>query len=426
MGRLKKEPRHYESLLGRDLLSAQKHELALHFELSEQSWVAEAATVKFNSLMDDFENTHNIPRAKPFHMVVKYCGQIVQIPLLTKEWAMSLAKNRKFSDHRQRVLDNTLDIFKSINLSATIINVNQHINRRALISRWAEGECKRTRMPTSAKLIDPSSIIVHPLNKVSDKEVIIPQKVLSSLMSFLTEDARIGPSTAMSMIRFLAARREEYCPPLSTLKPGQIVWLALSISKRKPPSVQFARRVVLPIVLTVFTEDEHKKPIHSLGDLNKLNMEQCARVLVEAYLQDTLLPQVELSLLFLRSYSVVANLAKSYMNIHNVILPTPGTILDSGTAMTHKNIIVANSVSGLLTAEIARKTYHTPESVDAYLKVFQSVLILYLYDMPIPLMARVTGRGVSLIEEYIKLAKKYFPDRNGIKTYLSEHGLKIG
>ncbi|NPV43325.1 MAG: DUF1670 domain-containing protein [Firmicutes bacterium] len=426
MGRLKKEPRHYESLLERNLFSAQKHELALHFELSEQSWIAEAVTAKFNRLLDDYEGSHGIPRAKPCHLILKYCGEIVQIPLLTEKWASLIANDRKFSSHRQRVVDHALTIFKSINPAATMADVNYHLNRRALIPRLAEGECKRTRMPTSAKLINPNSVIVQPLSKVSDKEVTVPASVQSTLMTFLTDDVGIGPSTSMSMIRFLAARREEYCPPLSQLKPGQIVWLALSVSKHKPPSVQFARRIVLPVVLTIFTEEEARKPIHSLEELNRLNMEQCARVLVEAYLQDALLPQVELSLLFLRSYSVLANLVKSYMNIHNVILPTPGTILDSGTAMTHKDIIVADSVSGLLTTEIARKTYHTPESVDAYLKVFHSVLILYLYDMPVPLMARVTGRGQSLIEEYIRLVKEHFPNRDSIKAYLKKHGLKIG
>lgn len=183
--------------------------------------------------------------------------------------------------------------------------------------------------------------------------------------------------------------------------------------------------MVLPIVLTLFTDDEFHKPVPTLRELNQLHMEQSARILVEAYLQDTLVPQVEMELLFLRSYSVMEELIRNYMNIHQVILPTPGTILDAGRAMTHKRMIVEESVSGLFTSEIARKTYHAPESVDAYLKVFQSVLILSLYDMPIPLMARVTGQGQALIEEYIALVQEHFPNRHEIKRYLNEHGLEI-
>jgi len=113
------------------------------------------------------------------------------------------------------------------------------------------------------------------------------------------------------------------------------------------------------------------------------------------------------------------------MKIHRVILPTPGTILDAGRAMTHKNIIAAESAAGLFTSEIASKTYHAPESVDAYLMVFQSVLILYLYDMPVSLMVRVTDRSQSLIEEYILLVKEHFPDRDAIISYLKEQELEI-
>ena len=232
--------------------------------------------------------------------------------------------------------------------------------------------------------------------------------------------------TATSMIRFIATKRELYSPKLSSTKPGQVVWLALSSTKEKPPHMQFGRRVVRPVRLTVYTEEELRRNEQTLEQINHTYMEQYARVLVEAYLQGALLSGTELSLLFHRSPSVTALLVNAYMNHHQVILPTPGTILDSGTAMTHKNIIVEYSVSGMLTQEIARRTYHTPESVDSYLKVFQSVLILYLYKMPTPLIARVTGRGESLICGYLELAKRYFPNRSEIRLYLAKYGLKIG
>ena len=426
MGRMKKEPRHFESLIGRDLVSSQQSELALHFEMSEQSWIAEVAVAKFNHLMSEFELSHGIERVMPLHLVVKYCGKILQVPLLNSEWALSLSKDRSFKHHLPKVLDSALTIFRSANPDATLTDVHRYINRRALIPRWAVGECKRTKMPASAKLVNPKTLAVCPVPSPSLNNVTISSEVQAAMLDFLTSEVGVGSAVAMSMLKFLAVKREQYCPHLSTLETGQIIWLTLSIAKEKTPSCQFGRRVLRPIRLTLYKEKEFSDSTDTLEGLNRIQMEQCARVLVEAYLQGALLPQVELSLLFLRSYSVMASLSNAYMNIHNVILPTPGTILDSGTAMTHKNIIVEYSVSGLMTKEIARRTYHAPESVDSYLKVFQSVLILYLYDMPASLMARVTGRGESLVNEYILLAKKFFPNRVEIKSYLAKHGLKIG
>jgi len=404
---------------------AQKKELALRFELSEESWLAEAAVQEFNRRMDQYESEFHIERMQPGHLLVSFRNCLLQLPLLTHEWAEAIAQDRKGSAHRYRVESEALRRFQGIDASATLVDVYPYINRRMLLPRWQEGACKRMRMPDSGQLIDPSKVNASPPLQPVVGEVLVPPSVREGMLVFLTQEANMGQANALAMVQFLAARRESFCPKVAMLKPGQVVWLSLSAVKHKPPGLQFARRMVLPIVLTLFTEDEFHKPISTLRELNQLHMEQSARILVEAYLQDTLVPQVEMELLFLRSYSVMEELIRNYMNIHQVILPTPGTILDAGRAMTHKRMIVEESVSGLFTSEIARKTYHAPESVDAYLKVFQSVLILSLYDMPIPLMARVTGRGQALIEEYIALVQQHFPNRQEIKGYLREHGLEI-
>jgi hypothetical protein len=425
MARTKKGIRVYQPLLERNLVMAQKKELALRFELSEESWLAEAAVQEFNAQMDQYESALHIERMPPGHLLVSFRNQLVQIPLLTPEWAVVLASDHCFTEHRSSVYGEALRRFKTIDPSATLEDVYPYLNRRELLPRGQVGGCKRMRMPTSGQLIDPSRVNASPLPQLLVGEIPVPLLVQKRMRTFLTAEANVGQSTAVAITQFLAARRENFCPRISTLKPGQVVWLSLSATKHKPPGLQFARRLVSPIVLTLFTEEEFHKTAHTLTSLNQIHMEQSARILVEAYLQDTLIPQVEMELLFLRSYSVMEELIRNYMNIHQVILPTPGTILDAGRAMTHKRMIVEESVSGLFTSEIARKTYHAPESVDAYLKVFQSVLILSLYEMPIPLMARVTGRGKALIEEYMVLVNQHFPNRNEIKRYLMEQGLEI-
>ncbi len=90
--------------------------------------------------------------------------------------------------------------------------------------------------------------------------------------------------------------------------------------------MRFGGRVVRPVRLTIYTENELRRTADTLQDLNSIHMEQCARILVEAYLQGTLLPGTELSILFLRSPSVMGNLVKAYMNLHHGILPTPSNL----------------------------------------------------------------------------------------------------
>lgn len=425
MEKSRKGPRIYKALLDKDLVAAQQRELALRFDLANESWLAETLVHRFNVAMDAHEAEQGIHRVKPGEWLVHYRGQDITVPLLTSAWAKQLADERSFIRHKTRVEHAILDALRQVAPSSTVDDVWKLATPRSLLPRWEAGGCKRTRMPDTARLIDPRQLAVKQLPRPQPGEVPVPAAVRKPLLAFLAGEAGIGPAQANAMLDFLAAQRESYCPPRDALKPGQAVWLALSVKKHKPPGLQFARRIVLPVILTLSTEAERTRPIPNLKALNEVQMEQVARVCVEAYLQGALLPQVDLELLFLRSYSALQMLLQNYMQLNQVILPTPGTVLDAGTAMTHKRIIIGLSVQGHFTREIARLTYHTPEAVDAYLRVFQSVLVLHLYNLPVDLMARVTGHGRSLIEEHLAIVREHFPDREAVKGYLREQGLEI-
>jgi hypothetical protein len=64
-------------------------------------------------------------------------------------------------------------------------------------------------------------------------------------------------------------------------------------------------------------------------------------------------------------------------------------------------------------------TYHSPRAVDSYIDTFEAVLILQLYRIPPPLMARVLGKGISLIQEHLEIAREHFPDEEQMKRLLA-------
>jgi hypothetical protein len=82
-------------------------------------------------------------------------------------------------------------------------------------------------------------------------------------------------------------------------------------------------------------------------------------------------------------------------------------------------------MQGYYTKEIARKTYHDPRSVDSYLKVFNSILVLWYYNLPPSLISMVTEKGVKVVKEHINILIKYFPDRHSIKNYLNQIGIAV-
>ncbi|MDQ7791037.1 MAG: DUF1670 domain-containing protein, partial [Clostridia bacterium] len=110
---------------------------------------------------------------------------------------------------------------------------------------------------------------------------------------------------------------------------------------------------------------------------------------------------------------------------HNLVVPTPGTILDAGRSMTHKDVIVGLHLEGYTVKEIARMTYHSPKAVDNYIGTFEAVLILYLFGLPPELMVRILRRGRSLINEHLVLVREVYRDHHEIKQYLVAQGVKI-
>jgi len=79
----------------------------------------------------------------------------------------------------------------------------------------------------------------------------------------------------------------------------------------------------------------------------------------------------------------------------------------------------------MTTQQIAQRIYHTPEAVDAYLKVFEKLLVLKYYGLPLPAIIKVLGHGQKLIEEHLTLAEKHFPDDESLKAYLEDRGIKL-
>jgi hypothetical protein len=129
--------------------------------------------------------------------------------------------------------------------------------------------------------------------------------------------------------------------------------------------------------------------------------------------------------IFQISAARISELIRSVQKEHNLIVPIPGTILDAGRSMTHKDVIVGLHLEGYTVREIARMTHHSPRAVDNYVGTFEGVLILYMFGVAPELMARLLKRGISLINEHLKLVREHYRDQQEIKEYLVSQGVKI-
>lgn len=254
-------------------------------------------------------------------------------------------------------------------------------------------------------------------------------ETFAQLAQFLGEQAGIPPAIREPMILDLMSLRARFCPRLTTLRTGQMPLAAMHVKAGRQLWLATRYQALAPVLVSLLADGEATKlrahPLPTYQALIESYGRRMGRVLVEAYTQDGLLSHMELQWLFLTSIGTVSRALDWYQRQHQVILPSPGTVLDMGRTLTHKDLVVRLHLEGLTVLEIARKTYHHPRSVDAYLKGFDSVLILRLYGLPPSLMARALGRGESLVHEYLELIEEHLKEVEEMRAYLGKRGVQL-
>ncbi len=424
---MKAKDRRYHSLKEKDYLKAIISDLALRFDFTQDSWICQNIVAKFIETLENWEKENNIERLKPGEILLPYKGELIVVPIFDKKTIDILIETKLFQPYKKRVFEKVFTLLKSIDKEATLADVHSLISKRDTIDRCPPG----TKFDLNDLDIDPTFPLINPidigikLNKLKPANIHPPIEIKNNLTNYCIEQLGIKPFVAKNILEYFLERRSCFLPIKSSIKPGQFVWLGTSIRKSKKVGFVLIQRKQIPIILTLYSPEEINSTPENLSQLNKQMMKQMARITTEAYLQETLLSDDELQLLYLRSASVISKLIRKYMKVNKVILPTPGSILDAGTMFTHKELVIDLSMQGYYTKEIAKKTYHDPRSVDAYLRVFNSILVLWYYKLPPLLISMVTEKGINVVKEHIDILIKYFPDRNAIKNYLNQIGIAV-
>jgi uncharacterized Fe-S cluster-containing radical SAM superfamily protein len=264
-----------------------------------------------------------------------------------------------------------------------------------------------------------------PADRLQAPDFLAPGQVLKELTGFVTAEAGLGPVVARQLVEEVIALRNICCPRTKELKPGEMPLVVTHVSARLSEDTATRYKRLAPVIIRVWTPDELANiPDTVPGFLEQLKR-RIVRVCFEAYRQNGLLTLMELQWIFQISSARISELIRSVQREHNLVVPTPGTILDAGRSMTHKDVIVSLRLQGYTVKEIARMTHHSPRAVDNYIGTFEAVLILYLFGVPPELMARLLKRGISLIKEHLRLVRENYRDQQEIKEYLITQGVKI-
>jgi hypothetical protein len=417
--------RRHKHLLEKNYLKTLITEISTRFDFNKRSWIAETIVKKLDALVESFEESKRIKRLKPGELLLPYKNKLLAIPLLDEEALAIFVDTKVFAAYKKRIIKKTLQLLKNLDKKANLNDVCSLISPRDTIARYhQDADIYQCQIDPCAPLINPENLGIK-LSRKTPFITPIPEETKNDIIHFCVNEIGLKPFVAHSILKFFLEKRASFLPLMDSIKPGQISWLATSFKKsRKAGCVQIERQQV-PVILTLYTKQELEKKPGNLKELNAKMMRQLARITTEAYLQETLLPGDELQLFYLRSYSVIGKLLRKYMQINKVILPTPGTILDAGTTLTHKELVIDLHMKGYYTKEISKKTYHDPRSVDAYIKTFNSMLILWYFNLPASLISMVTERGQKVVQQHLDIISKYFPDSSSVEDYLTKQEISL-
>ncbi len=334
----------YEPLRKKNLFNAQRSEIIRRFDLNKESWLAEEVVSTVEEALTASEEEDSIDRLYP--------GQ-----LLTEEIAQDLLHNGRFQNAKHQVLAGAQDAVAQEIPGVKAQDVEKVITPRELIPHNGYGKICPPKSPKylNGKLAPPEKVGAKPRAWPTEADIWLPAEVVDSLVDYLAREEGISSKKANAMVFRLAHLREMFCPRVDKLKPGQVAWIGISATDRPKWDQRTTYRHLVPLVLTLHTKEELKQlaKVKNIEELDRIQQAQMARVLTEAYLQGGLLSLVDLQQLFLRSYQTFSRLMRQFMQEHGYILPTPGTVLDAGKAMTHKDIVIHHYLDGYFSREIA-------------------------------------------------------------------------
>ena len=193
-------------------------------------------------------------------------------------------------------------------------------------------------------------------------------------------------------------------------KLGNLSWVTTSDENNKPSLGQKIEEYKHEVTeLPYITEEdiELKRQNISKTEHDRIRIERLTKAAKE---KGGLLTVEELAAILNRSAATISKRIQEYNEQNDDVLPLKGYILDMGRGITHKKKILNLYESGIEPPDIARKTDHDLESVDRYIKDYERVKFLVRRGISKKQIKHITGRGHSVISQYIKIIKKYHPD----------------
>lgn len=223
-----------------------------------------------------------------------------------------------------------------------------------------------------------------------------------------TECPQIGGIlTRKALVNAIVSIVTAHFPSTSHMAQGQIRWTAIHKDEKSSYGKSITQSQLTPVVLDLLPNSEVQARADG-AKLRDVKKQAVARLFTQAYEQQGVLTNAEVSLLLKLSPSTVGAYRREWEKENASLLPTRGSIHDMGPTLTHKKIILQKLLfEGKNVQTVCRETDHSPEAVLRYTNNFKQVLMCQSKGFSVAQISFATKLSYRLIQEYLDLIEEY-------------------
>ena len=420
--------------LGGLTLSASAYQVvSKRFDFGPESAICKHLVQRTSAAIEADERHRGIIRVAPFTLRLERYSTSLPVSLLNDQIVAQLVSAVPFGQVLRELREQTFKQLLQTEPSLSMDEVRRLLAPSELLA--AGGRIPRSQplikdiekcrldLARLRQVVSVPEALIPAVEQLADP----PASVIAQVGPAIEQEGR-SPELARSLISHLLALRERFCPRFDELSPGQLVAVALDVRDRRM-SRKMRLRAHVPVRLTLY-HDAELAILERVGPRDRDTVDELlglrvARLLTEAYCQGGLLSLNLVGLLTHQSPSRVGRLVDQFEARHQLILPTPGTIHDAGSKLTHKTMVVQMHLSSMECKQIARETFHTEEAVDRYIDDFERTLIAVGHGLPSHLLPRVLKLGRHVVKQYELLIAEHIGDIDKVRELLLARGIDI-
>jgi Protein of unknown function (DUF1670). len=332
--------------------------------------------------------------------ISRYLNDFARVACLA-ERQHTMGETRIITGHSEHLIQQYLDLKASLVDEETIGRYNQ------LTARFA-GEKKDPHMQNE-EIISAKSSRRDTMNVSAMLRTKVESSLETRIVNLIDQDyAMIAGDKIRQMFAkdLVTIVREEY-REMDSLEVGQVLWMGVHKDDWPSYGKNAGNTQLVPIALSLISREDIDMMTEGYSE-REIREKRIVRLFTEAYQQDSLLSNADVSILLRVSPTTVSKHSREFMEREKVVIPTRGTIHDLGMAMTHKKIIIKLFLEGHLTPAIARITNHSEAAVDRYIRAFEKVNLLK--NEAVEYIHMATGMSRWLIESYLAIIREYTHD----------------